>query len=244
MKDQDGHWVYCWLMLGRKNGLMWRQQQQHLRGGTTPLIFYLFILFLFFGSVSFVLFVASGLLAFVCRCCRIQYNGMSLHCLLCFYCITIIIIVSLYRSFMATGLVISLGGRIGTDTGCAGCWRVERTCSGIEMSVGDRDRDRDRLRKDRSSPRLSGSKIGTIRHRSRSLIEIAKIAISISIFDLFAISISIFDLFLPARITPPHYTWKPSFLPRSNNAFSRRLLRLQVPLLQNRVYLRCTRNVS
>ena len=46
-----------------------------------------------------------------------------------------------------------------------------------------RDRDRDRLREDRFSPRLSRSKIGKIRRRSRSLIEIAKIAISISIFD-------------------------------------------------------------
>ena len=40
-------------------------------------------------------------------------------------------------------------------------------------------------------------------------VEIAKIAMAISIFDL-----------LPARVTPPHYTWKPSFLPRSNNAQS------------------------
>ena len=54
-----------------------------------------------------------------------------------------------------------------------------------DTADGVGDRDRDRLRKDRSSPRLSGSKIGKIRRRSRSLIEITKIAISISIFDLF-----------------------------------------------------------
>ena len=60
-----------------------------------------------------------------------------------------------------------------------------------QLSTCVRDRDRDRLRKDRSSPRLSGSKIEKVRRRSRSLIEIVKIAISISIFDLF----------LPARIT-------------------------------------------
>ena len=27
MKNQDGHWVYLWMSLGRKNGLRWRHQQ-------------------------------------------------------------------------------------------------------------------------------------------------------------------------------------------------------------------------
>lgn len=43
---------------------------------------------------------------------------------------------------------------------------------GIAASVGDRDRDR--LRTDRSSPRLSASKIEKIWRRSRSVIEIER----------------------------------------------------------------------
>ena len=40
-------------------------------------------------------------------------------------------VVSLCRGFVTTELV-SLGGKIGTDTACAGCQRVERTvyCEG------------------------------------------------------------------------------------------------------------------
>ena len=33
VKKQEGHYVYCWVLLGRKNGLMWRQQQQQQHVG-------------------------------------------------------------------------------------------------------------------------------------------------------------------------------------------------------------------
>ena len=53
----------------------------------------------------------SGLLAFVCRTCRIQYGGRSLHCLL----------VALQSRSETTEIVLYYGvaGRIvGTDSGC------------------------------------------------------------------------------------------------------------------------------
>ena len=63
----------------------------HLRGGTTPLTksSFHFILFChFISSVVSVPFVflsvnASGLLAFVYRTCRTQYDGTSFRCLVC-----------------------------------------------------------------------------------------------------------------------------------------------------------------
>ena len=45
-------------------------------------IFYYFISFFVVSSV-FLSVNASGWLAFICRTCRIQYVGRSLHCLLC-----------------------------------------------------------------------------------------------------------------------------------------------------------------
>ena len=47
---------------------------------------------------------ASGLLAFVCRTCRIQYDGMPLHCLLCLLHYRYIV-VYVCRVFVATELV-------------------------------------------------------------------------------------------------------------------------------------------
>ena len=52
----------------------------HLRGGTTPLGLFYFIMLFYFFMCFFVPFVllsvnASGLLAFVCRTCRTQYDG-------------------------------------------------------------------------------------------------------------------------------------------------------------------------
>ena len=51
---------------------------------------------------------------------------MALHCLPSSQQYNV---VSLWRGFVATELTSSLGLRIGTDTECAGCRRVERTAS-------------------------------------------------------------------------------------------------------------------
>ena len=55
-----------------------------------------------------------------------QYDGMSLYCLLCLlpYWLQCSISVSWFCDHRAC---ISLGGRIGTNTECPGCRRVERT---------------------------------------------------------------------------------------------------------------------
>ena len=71
-----------------------------------------FFLFCLLASLSFVFSVfqctaaVSGLLACVCCTCRIQYDGMALHCLLPFSFLyyTMYQVVSLCRSFVTTEL--------------------------------------------------------------------------------------------------------------------------------------------
>ena len=61
----------------------------HISGGAWHLLFYYFVLLInlfvfgFFVPFVFLCQRIRGLLAFVCRTCRIQYDGMPLHCLLC-----------------------------------------------------------------------------------------------------------------------------------------------------------------
>ena len=73
-------------------------------------------------SFIFLSFNASRLLACICCAYRIQYDGMTLHCLLSLLRYNA---ESLCRSFCDHRACISLGCRSSTDTGCAGCRRVE-----------------------------------------------------------------------------------------------------------------------
>ena len=66
---------------------------------------------------------------FACRTRRVQYvrwHAMALPTLLTAYGITASP-VPLCRGFVTTELAPLVGGRIGTDTGCAGCRRVKST---------------------------------------------------------------------------------------------------------------------
>ena len=75
-------------------------------GGTAPLCIYLFIyIYVFLSSLS------------------PSFFSLSLHCLLCLLRCNV---VSLCGGFVTTELVSLLGGRIGADSACAGCRRVER----------------------------------------------------------------------------------------------------------------------
>ena len=69
---------------------------------------------------------ASGFLALVCRTCRIQYDGRSLHC----YCITMwyLCVVVLWPQSLFVSLWEEESARtLGVlDTGCVECQRVER----------------------------------------------------------------------------------------------------------------------
>ena len=59
---------------------------------------------------------------YFCFCFSLSIFSLSLHCLLCLLHYNA---VSLCRGFVTTELVSPyVGGRIGTDTGCAGCQRV------------------------------------------------------------------------------------------------------------------------
>ena len=102
----------------------------HIFGGARHLLvysisfhFFSYFFFCFFVPFVFLFVNASGLLASVCRACRTQSDGTSFHCLLCLLR-QYVVFVSWFCDHRAC---ISLGGRIGTDTGCAGCRRVERT---------------------------------------------------------------------------------------------------------------------
>ena len=98
----------------------------HLLGGHDASYDLIFIyIYMYSLSPSFFLSAnASRSLAFVCRTCRIQHDGRSLH--------LSTLLTALQCSILGLGFCdlrgcIPLGGRIGTDTGCAGCPRVERT---------------------------------------------------------------------------------------------------------------------
>ena len=56
-------------------------------------------------------------------CSSLSFFSLSLHCLLCLLQYNVVF---MCRGFVTTELV-TLGTRIDTDTGCAGCRRVERT---------------------------------------------------------------------------------------------------------------------
>ena len=91
-----------------------------LRSCCLPPVYYLFFLFIFFSffvlaaSLYTSRFSGSGQLAYVCGACHSpEHNSMALHhCCRQRTC--------LCRSFVTTELV-SLGSRIGTDTGCVQC---------------------------------------------------------------------------------------------------------------------------
>ena len=105
-------------------------------GHDTSVLFFILRYFVILCFMLFVPFVflsvsASGLLLSFVRIipeyvCVVS-STMACHCnAYSTHCITMYQVVSLCRGFV-TIACISLGRRIGTDTGCAKCRRVERT---------------------------------------------------------------------------------------------------------------------
>ena len=98
--------------------------------------FILFYLFVSFAPFVFLPGNASGLLVFVCRTCRTQYDGTSFHCLLCLLPGTLLpvcintIYVCVVVLWPHQSLYLSRRkNRHGQYYSCAGCRRVERKVS-------------------------------------------------------------------------------------------------------------------